>query len=81
MYKNNKNILIPKKKSKKNPLTKEEKEKNKEISKKRIDVENIIGDIKVFRIISDKYRCKRNRFGLRFNLIVGIYNYQLRLKI
>ncbi|MDR0423372.1 MAG: hypothetical protein LBH46_02155 [Rickettsiales bacterium] len=44
------------------------------ISKQRIIVEDVIGDIKKFRIISDKYRCRRRRFGLRFNLICGICN-------
>jgi hypothetical protein len=40
-------------------------------------VENTIGDLKKFRIISDKYRCRRKRFSLRFNLIAGVYNYEL----
>jgi hypothetical protein len=77
MYQNNKNILIPKKKTKKNILTKENKENNKNISKQRIIVENVIRDIKVFRILTDKYRCRRSRFGLRFNLIAGVYNFEL----
>lgn len=71
------NALIPKKKSKNNPLTKEDKIKNTEITKQRIIVENVIGDLKKFRIIADKYRCRRKRFGLRFNLIAGIYNFEL----
>ncbi|HSQ97154.1 MAG TPA: IS5/IS1182 family transposase, partial [Rickettsiales bacterium] len=33
--------------------------------------------LKKFRIIADKYRCRRKRFGLRFNLISGIYNFEL----
>ncbi|MEG3991284.1 IS5/IS1182 family transposase, partial [Microcoleus sp. S28C3] len=28
-----------------------------------------------------RYRNRRRRFGLRFNLIAGIYNYELYLKI
>jgi hypothetical protein len=77
LYINNPNILIPQKKSKKNPLTKEDKLNNLTISKQRIVVENVIGDLKRFRIIADKYRCRRKRFSLRFNLIAGIYNYEL----
>jgi hypothetical protein len=77
MYQDNKNILIPRKRTKKNPLTEEDKINNHNISKQRIIVENVIGDIKKFRIISDKYICRRRRFGLRFNLIAGIYNYEL----
>lgn len=68
---------IPKKRSKKNPLTKEDKKYNKEISKERIVVENVLGMLKRFRILSDRYRNRRRRFGLRFNLIAGLYNYEL----
>jgi len=28
-------------------------------------------------VISERYRNRRKRFGLRFNLIAGIYNYEL----
>ena len=66
--------IVPKKASKKNPLTKEEKALNKRISSKRVLNEHVIGRIKVFRIISSKYRNRRKRFGLRFNIIAGIYN-------
>jgi hypothetical protein len=40
------NALIPKKKSKKHPLTTKDKEDNRDILKTRIVVENVIGDIK-----------------------------------
>lgn len=69
--------LMPKKKSKKNPLTKEDKKKNQEISKERVLNENVIGMIKPFKITSDRYRNRRKRFALRFNLISGIYNWEL----
>ncbi|KJV53488.1 putative transposase [Orientia tsutsugamushi str. Gilliam] len=39
--------------------------------------ENIIGMLQRFKIIADKYRNRRKRFGLRFNLISGIYNFDL----
>ena len=71
------NASIPKKNTKKHKLTDEEKSNNTIISKQRIVVENVIGDLKKFRIIADKYRCRRKRFGLRFNLIAGIYNFEL----
>lgn len=70
-------VSIPKKRSKKNPLTKEDKKNNKEISKERIAVENVLCMLKRFRILSDRYRNRRRRFGLRFNLIAGLYNYEL----
>jgi len=71
------NTLMPKKKSKKIPLTKEDKLENKSISSKRVLNEHVIGMIKRFKIVADKYRNRRKRFGLRFNLIAGIYNFEL----
>ncbi len=69
-------VLIPKKKSKKHKLTKEEKKANRELSKKRIKVENVIRRLKIFRILGERYRHRRKRLGLRFNLISGIYNFE-----
>jgi hypothetical protein len=69
--------IIPKKKSKKNPLTKEDKRENRRISRFRVVVENVIGKLKRFHIISHRYRNRRKRFGLRFNLIAAIYNFEL----
>ncbi|HHF7390741.1 TPA: IS5 family transposase, partial [Legionella anisa] len=67
------NAALPKKKTKKNPLTKEDKKKNRELSSERVLNENVIGMLKRFKIIADRYRNRRKRFGLRFNLIAGIY--------
>jgi hypothetical protein len=33
--------------------------------------------VKRFRILSERYRNRRKRFGLRFNLIAGIHNFEL----
>ena len=71
------NSALPKKKSKKNPLTKEDKKNNKRLSSERVINENVIGSLKRFKIIADKYRNRRKRFGLRFNLIAGIHNLEL----
>jgi len=75
-----KNSILPKKKSKKNPLSKKDKQNNKKLSSLRVLVEHVIGKVKIFRILSDRYRNRRKRFGLRFNLIAGIYNFELKLK-
>lgn len=72
------NSALPKKKTKKNPLTKEDKKKNHELSSERVLNENVIGMLKRFKIIADRYRNRRKRFGLRFNLIAGIYNYECK---
>jgi hypothetical protein len=68
---------MPKKKSKKNPLTKEDKRNNQQLSRERVLNENVIGSLKRFKILSDRYRNRRKRFTLRFNLIAGIYNLEL----
>ena len=70
-----------KRRSKKNltpePLTKIQKKESKELSSKRVKVENIIGKIKVLKSLAERYRNRRKRFGLRFNLISGLCNYEL----
>jgi len=71
------NAELPKKKTKKHPLSKEDKQKNRKLSSERVLNENVIGMIKRFKIIADRYRNRRKRFGLRFNLIAGIYNFEL----
>lgn len=76
MQKIHANSETPKKKTKKNPLTKEDKKKNRELSRIRVFVENVIALIKRFKIIADKYRNRRKRFALRFNLIAAIYNWE-----
>jgi len=73
------NNLMPKKKSKKNPLTKEDKQINREISRQRVVCENVLCMIKRYKILSERYRNHRKRFGLRFNLLAGLYNYELNL--
>ena len=73
-----KNSEMPKKRTKKNPLTKEDKKNNRALSSERVLNENVIGMLKRFKIISDRYRNRRKRFGLRFNLIAAIYNLELQ---
>ncbi len=70
----------PTKKPKKGHLTKEQKRVNQELSRRRIVIENVIRSLKIFRILSERYRNRRKRFSLRFNLIAGIYNYELNSK-
>jgi len=68
---------LPKKRSKKNPLTKEDKNKNQKLASERVVNENVIGMLKRFKIISDKYRNRRKKFRLRFNLIAALYNWEI----
>ena len=71
------NSQIPAKKSKLHPLTPAQKDSNRRLSQERIFVENVICRLKVFRILSERYRNRRKRFSLRFNLIAALYNLEL----
>jgi hypothetical protein len=62
------------KKSKNKSLTSTEKESNRYLAKQRIYLEHVIRCLKIFRILAQPYRNRRRRFGLRFNLIAGLYN-------
>ena len=64
----------PKKKPRKSKFSIVE---NKELAKERIIIENIFAHLKRFRILQGRYRNRRKRFALRFNLIASIYNLQL----
>ena len=55
--------------------------KNKAISSPRMKIEHIIGRVKRFKIVSERYRNRRKRFALRLNLICGIVNYEQRAKL
>lgn len=74
------NSQIPHKKKKKEKLSKEQKKANRQLSQRRIVIEHIHRSLKIFRILSSRYRNRRRRFGLRLNLIAGIYNYELRYR-
>jgi transposase len=74
------NSQTPVKKTKQHPLNQEQKSSNRVLSRQRILIENIIRRLKIFRILSERYRNRRKRFGLRFNLIAAIYNLELKDK-
>ncbi len=67
-------IEIPYKKTKKRPLTKEERDYNHALSRFRVRVEHRIGRLKTFRILSEKYRYPRNRYGVKISTVAGIIN-------
>jgi len=68
---------IPRKKKQGCELSRDDRRFNHTLSSKRIEIEHVIGRLKRFRIIADRYRNRRKRFALRFKLIAGIYNYEL----
>ncbi|MBW4440972.1 MAG: transposase [Plectolyngbya sp. WJT66-NPBG17] len=67
----------PYKKSKRRKLSKQERQYNQQLAQVRITVEHTIRKLKVFRILSERYRNRSRRFGLRFNLIAGLLNDEL----
>jgi hypothetical protein len=73
------NSQLPQKKPRKGRLSDEDKKKNRELARKRVIGEHVNRKLKIFKILADRYRNRRKRFGLRFNLIAGLYNYELRL--
>ena len=75
--KEHQNTAIPAKKTKLKPLSKEQKKTNRQLASDRVLAENVIGALKRFRILAERYRNRRKRFGLRFTLIASIYNMEL----
>ena len=69
--------FTPEEISKKSPLSASDKARNRAISSERVPCENVIAMLKRFKIVADRYRNRRRRFGLRFFLIAAIYNKEL----
>jgi len=67
---------IPFKATKNKPLDKEDKAYNRALSRIRVKVENVLRELKIFRILSDCYRNKNKRYNLKFNIIAGIVNFK-----
>ncbi len=74
------NSQVPQKKPRNGELSTEEKKRNRELARNRVIGEHVNRRLKIFKILADRYRNRRKRFGLRFNLIAGLYNYELRLR-
>lgn len=72
------NSCTPKKKPRGSELSHQDKRSNQALAKLRVIAEHINRQLKIFRILSERYRNRRKRFCLRFNLIAALYNYELR---
>ena len=71
-------VIIPKKKSNRNPLTHQQKIDNKEKSSKRIYVEHAIGGMKRYRILSDRLRIHDcDNYNSIVEICAGLWNFQL----
>lgn len=73
------NSITPQKKPLRQPLPKAEKQANRALARLRVKVEHAIRRLKRFRILSERYRNRRRRFGLRVHLLAGIVNFELSL--
>ena len=64
----------PQKKPRGSQLSEEQRSENRCLARERIVVEHVNRRFKVFRVLSKRYRNRRSRYGLRVNLVAGIYN-------
>ena len=76
-YEGEPSIKTPKKKPKKQELTPEQKEKNKELASERIFVEHIIRLVKIFRVVQERFRLKSRKYEQVIRTICGL----VRLRI
>lgn len=47
------------------------------LASQRIVCEHVIGKLKVFKILAERYPNRRRRFGLRMHLLAALYNLDL----
>jgi len=73
------NSLTPIKKPRKAKLGRAERQSNRLLGRLRVVVEHVNRRLKIFRILAERYRNRRKRFGLRVNLISGIINFEITL--
>lgn len=57
-------------------LSLEEKEYNRGLSSFRVRIENKIRELKIFRIIGERYRNKNRGYGLKFGIVAGLVNFK-----
>ena len=62
--------------TKRHPLSAELKRANRQINSLRVVVEHAIRRLKVFRLLGERYRNRRKRFGLRLDLIAALTGLQ-----
>jgi hypothetical protein len=69
---------LPIKKPKGGSLSEDQKVANRELARERIGIEHVNRRFKIFKILAERYRHRRRRYGLRCNLIAALYNYSNR---
>ncbi|WP_373529937.1 IS5 family transposase [Nostoc sp.] len=70
------NSRLPHKKPRGGQLSATQKADNRALARRRVVIEQVKRCLKIFRILAERYRNRRRRFGLRCNLIAALYNYE-----
>ncbi len=71
------NSITPHRKPPKRQLSKDQRQQNRGLAKRRIVIEQTNRRLKVWRIFSGRYRNRQRRLALRVNLIAAILNFDL----
>lgn len=72
-------ILLPRKANRWHKLTRKDKIYNKKLARERITIEHVIGGLKFFQILSQRYRHKLENHNRTFKNIAAIWNMKLAL--
>ena len=70
-------VFIPKKKPKHGSLSDAEKAENKQLSRRRIAIEHVIGHLKKWQILAARYRSLLTDYAQIFQTIAGLHNFLL----
>ena len=71
------NSQVPHKSSKHHPLSKEQKQYNRQLAKERIIIEHRNRECKIFRICKERYRGKHKNYERTWKLVLAIVNLKL----
>jgi DDE superfamily endonuclease len=71
------NAEVPHKSSKHHPLTKEQKQYNRQLAKERTMIEHRNRECKIFRICKEQYRGKHKNYEKTWKLVSAIVNLKL----
>jgi IS5 family transposase len=71
------NSQVPHKSSKHHPLSKEQKQYNRQLAKERIIIEHRNRECKIFRICKERYRGKHKNYEKTWKLVSAIVNLKL----
>lgn len=76
-YQGEPSINTPRKKPKKQELTLEQKQKNKELASERIFVEHLIRFVKIFRVASERFRLNPRKYEQIIMTICGLVRFRI----